>query len=104
VSRAALAAGLAAVGLWGLAPVATRAAVGHLSPLPLLIIRMSAASLVLLPWAWPVFRGLTPRRAGRMAAAGLLGLVGYNLPVAVGLRWLPASTACCWRPSRSGSC
>jgi drug/metabolite transporter (DMT)-like permease len=93
VSRAALAAGLAAVGLWGLAPVATRAAVGHLSPLPLLIIRMSAASLVLLPWAWPVFRGLTPRHAGRMAAAGLLGLVGYNLPVAVGLRWLPASTA-----------
>jgi drug/metabolite transporter (DMT)-like permease len=79
--------------LWGLAPVATRAAVGHLSPLPLLIIRMSAASLVLLPWAWPVLRGLTPRHAGRMAAAGLLGLVGYNLPVAVGLRWLPASTA-----------
>ena len=25
--------------------------------------------------------------------AGILGLVGYNLPVTVGLRWLPASTA-----------
>jgi drug/metabolite transporter (DMT)-like permease len=93
VSRAALAAGLVAVALWGLAPVATRAAVGHLSPLPLLTIRMSAASLVLLPWAWPAFRGLRPRQGGRLAAAGLLGLVGYNLPVAVGLRWLPASTA-----------
>jgi drug/metabolite transporter (DMT)-like permease len=93
VNRAGLAAGLVAVTLWGLAPVATRAAVGHLSPLPLLTIRMSAASLVLLPWAWPAFRGLAPRHGGRLAAAGLLGLVGYNLPVAVGLRWLPASTA-----------
>jgi drug/metabolite transporter (DMT)-like permease len=73
--------------------VATRAAVGHLSPLPLLLIRLSAASLVLLPWAWPVFRRLRPRSAGRLVAAGLLGLVGYNLPVTVGLRWLPASTA-----------
>ncbi|HEY3881941.1 MAG TPA: DMT family transporter [Trebonia sp.] len=91
--RDALAAGLVAVYLWGLAPVATRAAVGHLSPLPLLLIRLSAASLVLLPWAWPVFRRLRPRSAGRLVAAGLLGLVGYNLPVTVGLRWLPASTA-----------
>jgi drug/metabolite transporter (DMT)-like permease len=93
VSRSALAAGLAAVGLWGLAPVATRAAVGHLSPLPLLTIRMAAASLILLPWALSACRGLASRQAGRLAAAGLLGLVGYNLPVAVGLRWLPASTA-----------
>jgi drug/metabolite transporter (DMT)-like permease len=93
VNRAALAAGLVAVGLWGLAPVATRAAVGHLSPLPLLTIRMAVASLVLLPWAWPAFRSLPRRHAGRLAAAGLLGLVGYNLPVAVGLQWLPASTA-----------
>ena len=91
--RDALAAGLVAVCLWGLAPVATRAAVGHLSPLPLLLIRLSAASLVLLPWAWPVFRQLRRRSAGRLVAAGLLGLVGYNLPVTVGLRYLPASTA-----------
>jgi drug/metabolite transporter (DMT)-like permease len=73
--------------------VATRAAVGHLSPLPLLLIRLSAASLVLLPWAWPVFRQLRRRSAGRLVAAGLLGLVGYNLPVTAGLRYLPASTA-----------
>jgi len=93
VRRDALAAGLVAVCLWGLAPVATRAAVGHLSPLPLLLIRLSAASLVLLPWAWPVFRQLRRRSAGRLVAAGLLGLVGYNLPVTAGLRYLPASTA-----------
>ena len=91
--RDALAAGLAAVCLWGLAPVATRAVVAHLPPLPLLLIRLAAASLVLLPWAWPVFRRLRPRQAGRLAAAGVLGLVGYNLPVTAGLRWLPAATA-----------
>ena len=91
--RDALAAGLVAVCLWGLAPVATSAAVGHLSPLPLLLIRLAMASLVLLPWAWPVFRKLRRRSAARLVAAGLLGLVGYNLPVTAGLRWLPAATA-----------
>ena len=91
--RNALAAGLVAVCFWGLAPVATRAAVGHLAPLPLLLIRMGAASLVLLPWAWPAFRRLDRRSAGRLVAAGLLGLVGYTLPVTAGLRWLPAASA-----------
>jgi drug/metabolite transporter (DMT)-like permease len=79
--------------LWGLAPVATRAAVAHLTPLPLLLIRLAVASLVLLPWAWPVFGRLRPRSAGRLLAAGVLGLVGYNLPVTLGLRWMPAATA-----------
>src|SRR5579863_2697333 len=90
--RDALGAGLLAVVMWGLAPVATRAVVAHLSPLPLLLIRLAAASLVLLPLAWPVFRRLGRRSAGRLLAAGLLGLVGYNLPVTAGLRWLPAAT------------
>jgi drug/metabolite transporter (DMT)-like permease len=84
---------LVAVTLWGLAPVATRAAVAHLAPLPLLVLRLTLASLVLLPWALPVFRRLRLRSAGRLIAAGTLGLVGYNLPVTVGLQWLPASTA-----------
>jgi len=93
VRRDALGAGLAAVCLWGLAPVATRAAVGHLPALPLLLIRLAAASLVLLPFAWPVFWRLRPRSAARLLAAGGLGLIGYNLPVTLGLRWLPAATA-----------
>jgi drug/metabolite transporter (DMT)-like permease len=84
---------LVAVTLWGLAPVATRAAVAHLAPLPLLVLRLTLASLVLLPWALPVFRRLRLRPAGRLIAAGALGLVGYNLPVTAGLQWLPASTA-----------
>ncbi len=88
-----MAGGLVAVGLWGLAPVATRAVVAHLAPLPLLALRLTLASLVLLPWAVPVFGRLRPRSAGRLLAAGTLGLVGYNLPVTAGLQWLPASTA-----------
>jgi drug/metabolite transporter (DMT)-like permease len=93
VRRDALAAGLTAVILWGLAPVATRAVVGHLSPLPLLLLRMVMASLVLLPWALPALTRLRrPRTLGRLLAAGLLGLVGYQLLVTLGLRLLPAST------------
>jgi len=88
-----MAGGLMAVVMWGLAPVATRAAVAHLAPLPLLVLRLGLAAVVLLPWAVPVFRRLRPRQAGRLVAAGLLGLVGYNLPVTVGLQWLPAATA-----------
>jgi drug/metabolite transporter (DMT)-like permease len=88
-----MAGGLVAVSLWGLAPVATRAAVTRLDPLPLLVLRLCAAALVLLPWALPVIRRVRLRSAGRLIAAGVLGLVGYNLPVTVGLQWLPASTA-----------
>ena len=79
--------------MWGLAPVATRAVVAHVAPLPLLLVRFAAASFVLLPWAWPVFRRLAVRSAGRLLAAGLLGIVGYTLPVTAGLRWLPAASA-----------
>lgn len=88
-----MAGGLVAVSLWGLAPVATRAAVTHIAPLPLLALRLGVAALVLLPWAIPVFRRLHPGSAGRLMAAGVLGLIGYNLPVTVGLQWVPASTA-----------
>jgi drug/metabolite transporter (DMT)-like permease len=89
----AWAGGFVAVALWGLAPVATRAVVPRVAPLPLLVLRLSLASLILLPWALPVFRRLTRRMAGRMIAAGALGIVGYTLPVTAGLQWLPASTA-----------
>ena len=88
-----MAGGLVAVVMWGLAPVATRGAVAHLAPVPLLVLRLGLATLVLLPWAMPVFRRLRPRPAGRLAAAGALGFIGYNLPVTVGLQWLSASTA-----------
>ena len=88
-----MAGGLVAVVLWGLAPVATRAVVTHLAPMPLLVLRLTVAALVLLPWAVPVFRRLRLRSLGRLIAAGALGLIGYNLSVTVGLQWLPAATA-----------
>jgi drug/metabolite transporter (DMT)-like permease len=85
---------LVAVSMWGLAPVATRALVMHLAPLPLLVLRLGAASVILLPWCGPVLRQRPGRRALlRLLAAGLLAMVGYNLPVTVGLQWIPASTA-----------
>jgi drug/metabolite transporter (DMT)-like permease len=92
-SRSGMSGGLVAVILWGLAPVATRAVVSQLSVLPLLVFRLGVAGILLLPWALPVFRRLRLRTAGRLLAAGFLGLTGYTLPVTAGLRWLPAATA-----------
>lgn len=85
--------GLAAVVMWGLAPVATRAAVVRLAPLSLVVLRAIIAGLVLLPWCIRVLRRLDRPGTLRVIAAGLLGMVGYNLPVALGVQWLPASTA-----------
>ena len=86
-------AGLIAVCLWGLAPVATRALVSQLAPLALLTVRQLLAASVLLPWAVPAVRRIGARDMPRFVAAGLLGMIGYNLPVTVGLQWLPASSA-----------
>ena len=91
--RAGTAAGLAAVSIWGMAPVATRALVLQLAPLPLLVLRMGVASVVLLPWCGPVLRGPGRKYVPRLIVAGLLGMVGYNLPVTIGLQWVRASTA-----------
>jgi drug/metabolite transporter (DMT)-like permease len=76
-----------------MAPVATRALVLQLAPLPLLVIRMGVAAVVLLPWCGPVLRRTGRVYIPRLVIAGLLGMVGYNLPVTVGLQWVPASTA-----------
>ena len=89
----AMLSGVAAVCMWGLAPVATRAAVAELAPLPLVVLRAIIAGLVCLPWSASVLRRLDRPGALRAVAAGLLGMVGYNLPVALGVQWLPASTA-----------
>ena len=85
--------GFVAVSLWGLAPVVTRALVSHAAPLPVVTLRLLLAACVLLPWAIPVFRRLGPRSLMRLVVAGALGMIGYNLPVTIGLQWLPASTA-----------
>jgi drug/metabolite transporter (DMT)-like permease len=93
VQPGGIGAGLIAVCLWGLAPVATRALVSQVAPLPLLTMRQLLAASVLLPWAVPVVRRIGVRDLLRFVAAGLLVMIGYNLPVTVGLQWLPASSA-----------
>ncbi|RFU40228.1 DMT family transporter [Actinomadura logoneensis] len=85
--------GLSAVVMWGLAPVATRAAVTQLAPLPLTVLRALMAALVCLPWCVRGLRRLDRAELLRAIAGGLLGTVGYNVPVALGVQWLPASTA-----------
>jgi drug/metabolite transporter (DMT)-like permease len=92
-SRRGTASGLIAVTMWGLSPVATRALVQQLAPLPLLVLRIGIAGIILVPLSIPLLRKLDRSHLPRLAAAGLLGMVGYNLPVTVGLQWLPASTA-----------
>jgi drug/metabolite transporter (DMT)-like permease len=67
--------------------------VHELAPLPLLTLRQLLAAGVLLPWAVPALRRIDARDLPRFIVAGLLGMVGYNLPVTVGLQWLPASSA-----------
>ncbi|ROO87393.1 threonine/homoserine efflux transporter RhtA [Actinocorallia herbida] len=88
-----MASGLIAVVMWGLAPVATRAVVADVAPLHLAALRTLIAGVALLPWCVPVLRRLDRATVVRLVAAGLLGMVGYNLPVALGIQWLPASTA-----------
>jgi drug/metabolite transporter (DMT)-like permease len=85
--------GLAAVCMWGLAPVATRALVVQLAPVPILVLRLALAGAVLLPRCTRAVRRLDRSSLIRLLAAGLLGMVGYNLPVTVGLQWLSASAA-----------
>ena len=88
-----MASGLTAVLMWGLSPVATRALVLQIAPLPLLVLRVMVAGVVLVPLCVPLLRRFERSSAPRMVAAGLLGMVGYNLPVTIGLAWVPASTA-----------
>src|SRR5262249_53629696 len=80
------ASGLAPAPIWGLAPVATRALVLQLAPLPLLVLRVALAAVVLLPATVGVLRRFERADLPRLAAAGVLGMVGYNLPVTLGLR------------------
>ena len=92
-SASGLPGGLTAVLMWGLSPVATRALVLQVAPLPLLVLRFIVAGVVIVPLSVPLLRRLQWSSVPRMAAAGLLGMVGYNLPVTIGLAWVPASTA-----------
>ena len=79
--------------MWGLAPVATRALVQHVDPLPLLVMRVAIASIALAPFGIPLLRRADGRAVAHLAVAGLFGILGYNLPVTYSQARLPASTA-----------
>ena len=88
----ALAAALTAVSLWGLAPVATRYIVLRVDPLAVLALRFSMSALAFLP-ALIHSRLLGWSRADIKAGitCGLVGIVGYGLPVTIGQQWTTAS-------------
>jgi drug/metabolite transporter (DMT)-like permease len=79
---------------WGLLPVATRYLLAYLDPLRLLVYRFSLASLLFLPVLLRVRHQRWPLRdLVRAGACGLASIVGYNVTVTYGIRWLPASIA-----------
>lgn len=85
---------IAAVLLWGLAPVGLRFIVLRVDPLAVLALRFTMSSLAFLPvlvhsrlkgWA------KADLKAGVICA--LVGIVGYGLPVTIGQQWTTASMA-----------
>lgn len=85
------AAALASVFIWALVPVGTRYFVTRIDPYMFNVIRYSASACAALPlfaqakpWRWPT------RDRWLLLACALLGIPGYNLPVALGARTVPA--------------
>ncbi|TWP48859.1 DMT family transporter [Lentzea tibetensis] len=78
--------------LWGLAPVATRFLVLTSDPLGVIAIRLSFASLCfapLLPWIKPTRESVS----WPMIVCGLVGIVGYNVPMTYGIQHVQAGLA-----------
>jgi drug/metabolite transporter (DMT)-like permease len=89
----ALAATCAAVALWGLAPVGTRFIVQRVDPLALLALRFSISALAFLPvLIHSRLMGWTRKDLKLGIACGIVGIVGYGLPVTIGQQWTTAST------------
>jgi drug/metabolite transporter (DMT)-like permease len=91
-SEAGLAAALAAVIIWALVPVGTRFFVLRIDPFVFNAIRFAASGTAAIPlflrarpWRWPM--------ADRLLLLGCaaLSVPGYNIPVALGARTVPAS-------------
>lgn len=94
--RAAFAAILVAVVLWGLAPVATRYLVLNADPLGVLGIRFLFCSLCylpVLPWLGLGTMRWNRRTLAMLAACGIIGVVGYNVPMTLGIRDVHAGFA-----------
>ncbi|WP_459716004.1 DMT family transporter [Actinophytocola sp. KF-1] len=95
-SRVAYLAILVSVVLWGLAPVATRYLVLNADPLGVLGIRFALCSLCYLPMLpWLRLGEVRWDRRSRwlVAACGVVGVVGYNVPMTLGIRDVHAGFA-----------
>lgn len=95
-SRVAFAAILGSVVLWGLAPVATRYLVLNADPLGVLGIRFALCSLCylpVLPWLGLGTVRWNRRTLALLAACGIIGVVGYNVPMTLGIRDVHAGFA-----------
>lgn len=95
-SRVAFVAILVAVVLWGLAPVATRYLVLNADPLGVLGIRFALCSLCylpVLPWLRLGTAEWSRRSLWLLAACGIIGVVGYNVPMTLGIRDVHAGFA-----------
>ncbi|EFH79998.1 DMT family transporter [Ktedonobacter racemifer] len=79
---------------WGLAPVATRYLLIAFTPLQLVFVRFVLAALFFLPlltslrhFQWSM------KKVSWIIFCGMTGVLGYNVPVAYGLRIIPSSLA-----------
>lgn len=85
---------LYAVLCWGLLPVATRYLLVYLDPLQLLFYRFLLASFLFLPVLLRVRRQRWPLADWlRAACCGFASIIGYNVTVTFGIRWIPAGVA-----------
>jgi drug/metabolite transporter (DMT)-like permease len=91
-SLAGLAAVLFAVSVWGMVPVATRFLVLDLPPQTVMILRVFPAGIVGLLMA--IYLGVKPmpwQAWARIAAAALIGNVGYQVLSILGAQYIPAA-------------
>lgn len=79
---------------WGLAPVATRYLLRSFAPLQLVLLRFCIAAILFLPLLITLRSQRWTRKTLVWALfCGLVGIIGYNVPVAYGLQVIPSSIA-----------
>jgi drug/metabolite transporter (DMT)-like permease len=91
-SEQGIVAALAAVIIWALIPVGTRFFVLRIDPFLFNVIRFAASGTAAIPlflrarpWRWPA------RDRMLLVGCAVLAIPGYNIPVALGARTVPAS-------------
>jgi drug/metabolite transporter (DMT)-like permease len=87
----AVAAGLLAAVLWGVANVVTKGALSHFEPLPLLLLQLLGSNLLLWPLLW--FRSTGPISRHEFVRLGWPGLIQPGLAFVLGILGLALTTA-----------